>query len=65
MTETKNSIKSIIEKLTADTKSVFSDKVFNLAADLGIGEILVQDSLHQLMEENFIAEPVRGVLKRV
>ncbi len=65
VTEVKSSIKTIIEKLTTETKSVFSDKVFNLAADIGIGEILVQDSLNELMEENFIAEPMRGVLKRV
>jgi hypothetical protein len=65
VTDTKTSIKGIIEKLTTETTSVFSIKVFNLAADLGIGEMLVQSSIHELMEENFIREPVRGVLRRV
>ncbi len=65
MTDTKASIKGIIEKLTTNTRSVFSEKVFNLAADLGIGEMLVSDSLNELMEEQYIAEPVRGVLRRV
>jgi len=65
VSDAKVAIKTIVEKLTANTKSVFSDKVFTLAADLGIGEMLVQDSIKQLVDENFIREPVMGVLQRV
>ena len=41
----KTDIKNIVDKLTNDTNSVFSEKIYNLAADLGIGEILVKESL--------------------
>ncbi|MFH1972037.1 MAG: hypothetical protein ABIJ18_01010 [archaeon] len=61
----KEDIKIIVDKLTLETKSVFSEKVFNLAADLGIGELLVRESLHQLMEDNYIAEPMQGIIIRI
>ena len=60
----KENIQGIIEKLTREGRSVFSEKVYLLAAELGIGELLVQDCLKQLCEEKFICEPMRGVLKR-
>tara|TARA_Y100000310_G_scaffold339045_1_gene430501 strand:- start:2849 stop:3046 length:198 start_codon:yes stop_codon:yes gene_type:complete len=65
VTDTKTTVKVIIEKLTADTKSILSEKVFNLAADRGIGDIIVKDSIQQLVEENFISVPVHGVLRRI
>lgn len=63
--DTKTSIRSIIEKLTLESKSVFSHKVFDIAAEMGLGEMIVRDCLQQLMEENFISEPMQGVLRRV
>jgi len=38
--------------------------VYNIAAELGLGECIVHDCLHQLLEENYICEPVCGVLKK-
>ena len=65
MKDTKASIRGIIEKLTMETKSVFSHKVFDIAAEMGLGEIIVRDCLQKLVEENFISEPMHGVLKRM
>ncbi|MBS3170924.1 hypothetical protein J4223_04050 [Candidatus Woesearchaeota archaeon] len=62
--DAKVSVKVIIDKLTLDTKSIFSEKVYNIAAELGLGECIVHDCLHQLLEENYICEPVCGVLKK-
>ena len=61
----KTSIRGIIEKLTLESRSVFSEKVYCVAAELGLGEMIVKDCLQQLMEENFISEPMQGVLRRV
>ncbi len=63
--DTKTSIRGIIEKLTLESKSVFSEKVYYVAAEMGLGEMIVKDCLQQLMDENFISEPMMGVLKRV
>ncbi|MBI5797491.1 hypothetical protein HZA98_01145 [Candidatus Woesearchaeota archaeon] len=65
MTDTKTSIRGIIEKLTCETRSVFAEKVFYIAGEMGIGEMIVKDCLSQLMEERFIVEPMQGVLRRV
>ena len=65
MTDTKASVRGIIDKLTVQTPSILSEKVFNIAAELGIGDLLVQDSLNQLIDENFITMPMAGVVKRV
>ena len=65
MKDTKSTVKTIIEKLTADTKSILSEKVFNIAADRGIGDVLVKDSIQELVEDNFIAIPIHGVLRRI
>jgi len=62
--DAKVSIKVIIDKLTLDTASVFSEKVYNIAAELGLGECIVHDCLNQLMEENYICEPMMGVLRK-
>ncbi|MAG78121.1 hypothetical protein CL616_02020 [archaeon] len=61
----KTDIKNIVDKLTNDTNSVFSEKIYNLAADLGIGEILVKESLLELMDDNYICEPVMGIIKKI
>ncbi len=63
--DTKTSVKGIIDKLTSDTRSTFSEKVFCLAGEFGIGEAIVQDCLNQLKEENFICEPMCGVLRKI
>lgn len=63
--DTKTSIRGIIEKLTLESRSVFSEKVFYVAAEMGLGEMIVQDCLQQLIQENFISEPMQGVLRRV
>lgn len=63
--DAKVSVKVIIDRLTLDVKSVFSEKVFNIAAEMGLGEYIVQDCLQQLMEENYINEPVCGVLRKI
>ena len=62
--DAKVSVKVIIDKLTLDSRSVFSEKVYNIAAEMGLGEYIVQDCLQQLMAENYICEPVIGVLKK-
>ncbi len=63
--DTKTSIRGIIEKLTLESRSVFSEKVYYVAAEMGLGEMIVQDCLQQLIQENFISEPMHGVLQRV
>ncbi len=63
--DTKTSIRGIIEKLTLESRSVFSEKVYYVAAEMGLGEMIVQDCLQQLIQENFISEPMQGVLKRI
>jgi len=65
LSDAKVRIKSIIERLTTETRSIFSEKVFSLAAELGIGESHVKASLQELVAENFITEPMHGVLRRV
>jgi hypothetical protein len=62
--DNKTTIQQIIEKLTAGSMSTLSEKVYNLAAERGLGDGIVDDCIQQLVEENFIMEPVRGVLKR-
>lgn len=61
----KEDVKIIVDKLTLETRSVISEKVFNLAAELGIGELLVRESLHQLIQDNYICEPIQGVIKKL
>ena len=63
--DTKASIRVIIEKLTLESRSVFSHKVFDIAAEMGLGEMIVKDCLQQLMDDHFISEPMQGVLRRI
>ena len=63
--DTKASIRAIIEKLTLESRSVFSHKVFDIAGEMGLGEMIVKDCLQQLLDENFITEPMQGVLRRM
>ena len=60
----KEKLKTIIEKLTKTSRSVFSEKVFLEAGEFGLGEMHVQRMLDELMQENFIVQPMRGVLQR-
>ncbi len=61
----KDKVKGIIEKLTEDTNSVFSQKIYDLAAEFGIGEGHVKSSLQELEEDKYITEPVIGVIKKL
>ncbi|MBT3985844.1 hypothetical protein HOD38_04410 [archaeon] len=61
----KEDVKNIVNKLTIDTSSVFSEKIYYLAGELGIGELLVKESLQELINDKFIAEPVMGIIKRI
>tara|TARA_Y100000310_G_C20451326_1_gene700881 strand:+ start:671 stop:862 length:192 start_codon:yes stop_codon:yes gene_type:complete len=61
----KEKVKGIIEKLTTETNSILSEKIYDLAAELGIGDLHVKDSIHELMEENYIDQPVLGVIKKL
>lgn len=64
MQDFKDSIRVIISKLTLESKSVFSQKVLFEAGEIGIGENYVHQSIKSLKDENFICEPIPGVLKR-
>ena len=64
VTNHKDRLKTIIEKLTQKTMSVFSEKIFLEAGEVGIGEMHVQKMMDELMEEDFIMQPMRGVIKR-
>ncbi len=64
MSDFKEAVKSIITRLTKDSRSVFSEKVFFEAGESGIGEAYVNESLKLLKEERYILEPVPGVIKR-
>ncbi|MFH1638652.1 MAG: hypothetical protein ABIB71_09565 [Candidatus Woesearchaeota archaeon] len=64
MQDHKDIVKRIIEKLTQQSMSVFSNDVFNHAGELGIGESQVEESIKELMAEKFLQQPCRGVLKR-
>ena len=61
----KEDVKNIVNKLTIDTSSVFSEKIYYLAGELGLGELLVKESLQELINDKFIAEPVMGIIKRI
>ena len=58
------SIRKIIDKLTMQSTTVLSEKVFNLAAEMGIGDALVKDCLDQLAKEKYISMPMHGLLKK-
>jgi hypothetical protein len=64
MADNITAVKQIIEKLTTKTTSILSEKVFNQAAEVGIGDMLVQDCLNQLVEDKFISMPVHGIVKK-
>lgn len=64
MKDFKDNIKGIISKLTKDSRSVFSHKIFFEAGEAGIGEWAVVESLNLLKEEKCIDEPIPGVIKR-
>jgi DNA replicative helicase MCM subunit Mcm2 (Cdc46/Mcm family) len=60
----KEKLKNIIEKLTRKSMSVFSEKIFLEAGELGIGEMHVQRMIDELLEEDYLMFPMRGVIKR-
>jgi DNA replicative helicase MCM subunit Mcm2 (Cdc46/Mcm family) len=64
MVDHKEKLKRIIEKMTQKRKSIFSEKVFLEAGEFGIGEMHVRKMIEELMEENYIVEPIKGVLQR-
>ncbi len=60
----KDKIKGLISKFTQNSSSVFSDIIISEAGEAGIGEEYVNKSIKTLKDENFISEPIPGVLKR-
>lgn len=58
-------IKQIIDRLTQNTKSIFVEKLIFEAGEFGIGELSVNEAVSQLIEQNYLIEPVKGVVKRV
>ncbi len=60
----KDIVKRIIERMTERSISVFSEAVFDQAGEVGLGESQVEASIRELMEEHFLEQPCRGVLRR-
>lgn len=60
----KGSVKGIIERMTDKTNSVFLEKVYLEAGELGIGESYVRQALQQLKEEQFVEEVFNSRLLR-
>ncbi|MEA3378134.1 MAG: hypothetical protein U9Q69_00690 [Nanoarchaeota archaeon] len=65
MKNQKEKLKHIIERLTQKSRSIFADKVFLEAGEFGIGEIHVQEIINELKDENFISQPIQGIIKKV
>ncbi|MBI5871951.1 hypothetical protein HZB88_02600 [archaeon] len=63
--QAKEHVKNIIERLTSAKPIILAEKVFFVAGEFGIGENLVQEAIKELAEENFLAEPMPGVIKRL
>lgn len=60
----KDKLKGIIERLTTGKKSVFMETILFEAGEAGIGESLVEEGMNQLIAENFIYVPLKGVVKK-
>lgn len=60
----KEKLKNIIEKMTQKRRSIFSEKLFLEASEFGIGEMHVRKMINELMEENYLVEPMKGVLQK-
>ncbi len=61
----KEIVKKIIDRLTENTASTFTEQVLHLAGESGIGESHVNEAIKDLINENYLDEPLRGVLKKV
>lgn len=61
----KDMVKNIIERLTQDTASTFTEQVLHMAGESGIGEGHVNEAIQDLINEHYLDEPLRGVLKKV
>ena len=57
-------LKTIIERFTLQKRSVLIEKILLEAGEQGIGESIVEEGLQQLIKENFIYIPFKGVVKR-
>ena len=60
----KDKLKGIIERLTTGKKSIFMETILFEAGEAGIGESLVEEGLKQLIAENFIYVPFKGIVKK-
>jgi len=62
----KGSIKSIIERMTQNSPSVFLEQLYLEAGEHGIGENYVNQAVQELIAENFVEEAFNNrVLKRL
>lgn len=59
----KERVKNILERLSRQSSSLFLDNIIAVAGEWGIGELQVLHSIDELKQENFISEPIPGVIK--
>ncbi len=64
MDNLKSTVKSIIDKLTVNTNSVFSEKLYLEAGELGIGEVYVRKALDELQQDKSVEEVFNGKVIR-
>jgi len=64
MDDLKGTVKNIIDRLTIDTNSVFSEKLFLEAGEQGIGEVYVKKALLELQEDKSVEEVFNGKVIR-
>lgn len=64
MDDLKGAVKNIIDRLTIDTNSVFSEKLFLEAGEQGIGEVYVKKALLELKEDKSVEEVFNGKVIR-
>ena len=66
MDNLKGSVKSIIERLTKENATIFSEKLFLEAGEMGIGETYVRKALQELQEEKYVEQVFNSkVIKRL
>lgn len=64
--QVKHMVKTIVNRLTQSSPSVFYEKVFYEAGEIGIGDSAVRQVINQLKQENYLEEFLeQGVLRRL
>ncbi|MEK6864592.1 MAG: hypothetical protein AABX27_04815 [Nanoarchaeota archaeon] len=59
-------VKTIISRLTQNSPSVFYDRVFYEAGDVGIGDSAVKEVITELKKENYLEDFLeQGFLRRL